>query len=226
MEGMINMSIKININNWKRKSTYLFFKDYTNPYISVISELDITNIYNIHKKYNYSFYGLMSYVSLKAMSNIEEFYVGYKQDDLNEIYRFDNLAISNTIINKDDCLDFTDYIEYKKGIELKDFLLRFSEKELEAINGNKEFNSVLDSHRIYATTLPNIKFSGFSEPINSNYNDSAIRLCWGKYYDNCDKKNINYSILVNHCFEDGKQIGEFFEALQYEIDLLGDYDEK
>ena len=46
----VTMKTKIDINSWKRKKQFIFFSNFTNPYASVTSILDVDKIVKISKK--------------------------------------------------------------------------------------------------------------------------------------------------------------------------------
>lgn len=58
------MKEKVDINTWNRKLAYTTFKDYTDPYTGIVAKLDVTNLVNLCKQYNLSFYGSMTYFVL------------------------------------------------------------------------------------------------------------------------------------------------------------------
>ena len=90
------MKIKIDIDKWKRKKQYAFFSNFTNPYASVTSILNVDKIVKISKKYKISFYGIMSYVVLKTLNEIDEF--KYVLED-NHIYKYDQINVSFSVLS-------------------------------------------------------------------------------------------------------------------------------
>ena len=49
------MRTKIDINTWKRKENYLFFKDFVTPFFSITVEMDVTKAYKKSKEKGYKF---------------------------------------------------------------------------------------------------------------------------------------------------------------------------
>ena len=95
------MRIKVDLDNWSRIKTYNIFSNYTDPYTGVVTKIDVTNIVKISKNEDISFYCLIVYSILKTMINIDEFKYGYvKENDIYNIYYFDNIAATMNVLNK------------------------------------------------------------------------------------------------------------------------------
>ena len=54
-------------------------------------------------------------------------------------------------------------------------------------------------------------------PMKYKLKDSIPRICWGKYFIQDGKYMIDYSIQVNHAFQDGYHLGLFINQLQEDI---------
>ena len=103
------MKTKIDINHWKRKRQFIFFSNFTNPYASVTSVLDVDKIVKISKSNKISFYGMMSYVVLKTLNEIEEF--KYVLED-NSVYKYDKINVSFSVLDSSNSINFSRTIEY------------------------------------------------------------------------------------------------------------------
>ena len=53
--------------------------------------------------------------------------------------------------------------------------------------------------------------------MNYEKTDSVPRICWGKYFLENNEYMIDISIQVNHAFQDGYHIGQFYNILQNSI---------
>lgn len=111
------MKSKVNITTWSRKLAYNTFSKYTNPYTGMVTKIDVSNLIDICKFNDFSFYGCMTYCALASMKDINAFSYGYgKENGKQFVYMFDSLATSVTVINKENELNFTRYIEYNQDI--------------------------------------------------------------------------------------------------------------
>ena len=127
------MRTKIDINNWKRKLAYETFSNFSDPYTGIVTKIDITKLVNFCKENKISFYGCMTYFVLKSMNEIDAFSYGYgKENDREFVYKYDSLAATATVINSDNGLNFTRYVEYDEDIS--NFLIKFSKATEDASN--------------------------------------------------------------------------------------------
>lgn len=212
------MKTKIDINNWKRKLAYETFSSYSDPYTGIVTKIDITNLINFCKQNKISFYGCMTYFVLKSLNDIDAFKYGLGKEDGNEfVYKYDTLAATATVINSDNELNFTRYVEYDEDIS--NFLIEFS-KATEDASNNVPYYKILgleNMNKINITCIPWITFSNFKDAIDFNEKNSKPKICWGKYYLDDDRYLIDISLLVNHAFQDGYHMGLFFNNLQQNI---------
>lgn len=212
------MKTKIDINNWKRKLAYETFSSYSDPYTGIVTKIDITNLINFCKQNKISFYGCMTYFVLKSLNDIDAFKYGLGKEDGHEfVYKYDTLAATATVINSDNELNFTRYVEYDEDIS--NFLIEFS-KATEDASNNVPYYKILgleNMNKINITCIPWITFSNFKDAIDFNEKNSKPKICWGKYYLDDDRYLIDISLLVNHAFQDGYHMGLFFNNLQQNI---------
>lgn len=212
------MKTKIDINNWKRKLAYETFSSYSDPYTGIVTKIDITNLINFCKHNKISFYGCMTYFVLKSLNDIDAFKYGFGKEDGNEfIYKYDTLAATATVINSDNELNFTRYVEYDEDILC--FLIEFSKATNDASNNLPYYkiSGLENMNKINITCIPWITFSNFKDAIDFNEKNSKPKICWGKYYLEDNRYLIDISLLVNHAFQDGYHIGLFFNNLQQNI---------
>lgn len=212
------MRTKIDINNWKRKLAYETFSKFSDPYTGIVTKIDITNLVDFCKQNKISFYGCMTYFVLKAMSEVDVFSYGYGKDDGKQfIYKYDSLAATATVINNNNELNFTRYVEFDDDIS--NFLIEFSKATEDATNNVPYFkiSGLENMNKINITCIPWITFSNFKDAIDFNEKSSKPKICWGRYYLEGDKYLIDISLLVNHAFQDGYHMGLFFNNLQQNI---------
>ena len=207
------MKTKIDINHWKRKKQFIFFSNFTNPYASVTSILDVDKLVKISKQNKISFYGMMSYMVLKTLNEIEEF--KYVLED-NNVYKYDKINVSFSVLDSSNSINFSRTVEYT---DFDKFIKLFNDAKTEA-ESNAEIQYVKDFNKCYFTCLPWIRFTSVENPMNYKIVDSVPRICWGKYFIENDKYMIDLSIQFNHAFQDGYHIGLFYNKLQENINLF------
>lgn len=212
------MRTKIDINNWKRKLAYETFSNFSDPYTGIVTKIDITKLVNFCKENKISFYGCMTYFVLKSMNEIDAFSYGYgKENDREFVYKYDSLAATATVINSDNGLNFTRYVEYDEDIS--NFLIKFSKATEDASNNIPYYkiSGLENMNKVNITCIPWITFSNFKDAVNFNERNSKPKICWGRYYLEGDRYLIDISLLVNHAFQDGYHMGLFFNNSQQNI---------
>jgi len=210
MEKLIVMKQKIDIDKWNRFKTYNFFKTFDNPYASVVSLVNVDNIVKISKKYDISFYGLMTYMAIKTINEIEEF--KYVLED-EEIYRYDSIDVTCAVLKNNNELNFTRIIKYS---EFDEFIDKFIEAKQEA-ESDEIVPYIKSYNKVYVTCTPWMRITGLNNPAKYNTIDSVPRICWGKYFLQNNEYYIDLAIQVNHAFQDGYHIGMFFSKLNENI---------
>lgn len=212
------MRYEIDINNWKRKKSYETFSKFDDPYTGVVTKIDVTNLVSLKEKTNQSFYGTMLYFILFTMNQLEQFKYGYgKHNGETLVYRFDEIAVTATMLQENGILNFTRYIKFSN--DYFKFIENFNEAKHDAEVGVDYYKikNLDDMNKVHATCLPWIKFSNFKDAINYSEKSSKPKVCWGKYYLEHDRYYIDFSILVNHAFQDGYDIAKFITNLQENI---------
>ncbi len=212
------MRVKVDINNWKRKLAYETFSNFSDPYTGIVTKIDVTNLLNFCKQNKFSFYSCMTYFVLKSMNEIDAFSYGYgKEEEKEFVYKYDTLAVTATVINGDNELNFTRYVEYNEDISI--FLMEFSKAKDDASNNVQYYkiSGLENMNKISITCIPWITFSNFKDAVNFNERNSKPKICWGRYYLEGDKYLMDVSLLVNHAFQDGYHMGLFFNNLQQNI---------
>ena len=61
---------ELDIENWNRKATYEFFKDFEDPFFNMTANIDVTELYSFNKKNNLSFSLTTLFYSQKTTNQI------------------------------------------------------------------------------------------------------------------------------------------------------------
>lgn len=206
----------------ERAKIYEWFKTFSNSTYSANVVMDITELVNITKKTNTSFFINMLYIVVKGLNSIPEMRMRYVKDKA-IIYDTINPAITvmtkaNTFENVrfkniDDYQGF--YNEAHKHIE--------SAKNQETLNSDN-YNPEDCYDEYYITCLPWITFASVTHPMpDDKQNQSIPRICWGKYYKENERYKINLNITVSHMFVDGYPLSKAFINIQEMLDNANKY---
>lgn len=202
---------EIDINKWHRNWQFNVFFSRSYPYLSVTSPVNIDYLVKLSKEIHISFYALMSYVTMKTIQEIEDFKYVLDKD---KIYKYDRVDATFTVLNNEKQLRFSPRVEFNEDLCV--FLERFlTAKKLaeEDVNLNDE----LENNLVYITTVPWMRITSMTNPMDEGNKDSIPRICWGKYFETAEGYNIDVSIQVNHAFQDGYHLGLFYNGIERNI---------
>jgi len=205
------MKQKINIDDWNRKKQFTFFSKFDNPYTGCTTLINVDNIVKYSKNNNISFYGLMAYFVINAINKIDEFKYVLEE---NEIYKYDKINATFSVLTSNNQINFSRIVEFNS---FNKFINDFIKAKEEAESG-KIISYEVAYNKCYFTCTPWMRVTSVQNPMNYKNMDSIPRICWGKYFLQNNKYMIDFSIQVNHAFQDGYHIGLLLNQLQCDID--------
>ncbi|MEC4003376.1 chloramphenicol acetyltransferase [Flavobacterium sp. SUN052] len=202
------MKQKLNLETWNRKEHFLFFKQMEEPFFGITTTIDCTNAYAKSKVLDVSFFTYYLHKTLEAVNAIEPF--RYRIID-NEIYIFDQIDASATILREDKTFGFS-------LIEFSENLKTFSEITFKEIARIQTTTGLLTTeypeNLIHFSALPWVNFTSFSHARSFSYPDSCPKISFGKMMIENGKKTMSMSIHVHHGLMDGYHVGQFVELFQ------------
>ena len=208
------MKEKINVETWERKRQYNFFSKFDNPYACVTTILKVDILVEYSKKNKISFYALLTYFTIKTLNKLDEFKYVLENND---VYKYDNIKVSFSVLTQNNQINFSRVLELSSfQMFVKEFMTAKLEAESEKNDTYEKVNNIC-----YVTCAPWMRMTSVQHPMNYKIKDSIPRVCWGKYFVKNNKFLIDYSIQVNHGFQDGYHIARFFHELQREIENFG-----
>lgn len=211
---MNNMYSELDIENWPRRTTYEFFKDYEDPFFNFTANLDVSSLHPFCKQYGLSFSLMALYYSLIAANEIREFRIRLFDGRLVE---FDRIHATQTILNDDETFSFA-YFEMKDDVFEFD---RAGKATLEKYKALKTFDVELDRvDLIYYSVIPWVSFTSFKHASRLDKSQTVPRIVFGKRFDVGDKKLMPLSVEANHTIMDGFHVGKFFTRFQEIVNSL------
>jgi chloramphenicol O-acetyltransferase type A len=202
----------VDLENWKRKAAYEFFKDYENPFFSITAHLDATALYGFCKANNLSFSLASLFYSLQAANEIEEFRLRIFDGRLVE---FDNLDATQTILQPDETFSFC-YFENCAGV------FEFNERGKAAIEKYKRLKTFdVESDRVdllYYSVIPWVSFTSFKNAMRLDEKQTIPRMVFGRMFEDGARKKLPHSVEVHHAIADGVHVGKYFMSLQEKYD--------
>lgn len=211
----------IDFATYKRRDHYTHFLQMDNPFVTMTCDIDITNYLNNAKKNNYPFFLYFQYAVVNVANRIKELKQRIKKGKIVEFEHCD----ASYIVSKED--GTYRYCNVCCNTDLNNYINCAKEKEKQAINEDHLIEEGDPDQYFYITCMPWVSYKSLNFPISNN-KFSVPSFGWGKYYkenyideDGSVKQRYKMpvTIMVNHALVDGKQICDFFNLLQEEVNL-------
>ncbi|MBB6498469.1 chloramphenicol acetyltransferase [Pedobacter cryoconitis] len=202
------MKRELDINTWKRKEHFHFFKQFEEPFFGVTVKIDCSEAYRIAKQAGQSFFLYYLYQSLKAANRIEAF--KYRIQD-EKIIIYDQVDASSTVNRPDGTFGFS-YFQFDGDAKVFHDQAR---ENMELISkGTSLFPPVLGDCVIHYSALPWIDFTSLSHARSFSFKDSSPKISFGKMTEEGGRKLMSVSVHVHHALMDGYEVGQFVEHFQ------------
>ena len=199
---------RLDLEKWKRKAHFNFFKKFDEPFFGVTVEVDCTKAYQKAKDLKHSFFLYYLHKSLTAVNQTESFRYRIEND---EVFVYDSVQASSTINRPDNTFGFS-YIPYHKKFE--DFVIE-ANKEIERVRSNNDLMPATSSENvIHYSSLPWLRFSALSHARHFTHKDSVPKISFGKVVLEGGKRKMPYSVHVHHALADGYDVGLHVDCFQ------------
>lgn len=208
------MSYKeLDMNEYKRKKHFDYFRSLFYPYVGVTVNVDITELLAAIKAKKSPFFLSVHYCVANAANQIPEFRQRISGDGIVE---YDYCRTSHTVALEngtycyctlDSRMPFPEYVTYAAGEQEK----ARQEKNVEDKDDVNEL--------IFISTLPSLTYNTLIQPV-PNPADSNPRITWGAYFTQDSKILLPVTVLCNHALVDGLHMSQFYKALESQIAAL------
>ncbi|OQY29269.1 MAG: hypothetical protein B6244_04610 [Candidatus Cloacimonetes bacterium 4572_55] len=198
----------IDMNTWKRKPQFDFFKEYDDPFFNICSNVSFKKCHDYAKEKNRSIFLATLFSSLKAANSIEEFRCRIVDD---QAVIYDVIHAGSTILNEDETFSFC-YFDYFP--EFDDFLTN-AQQILE--RNRKQRGLDPQDHRtdlVYYSLIPWISFTGINHARRFNSGESIPKIVFGKFSISNDDLMLPVSIEAHHSFVDGLHVAKYLDLFQ------------
>lgn len=204
----------IDIENWKRREEYLFFRTFQNPMVAVTVEVDCTLAYRRAKELNVSFSLYYMHAALVVANRIEE--LRYRQEG-EEVVLYDRVNLITPISIADGgyrsvLLPMEEELDafLKKAVPMVEAAKR---GEGSAHGENEHTRGV-----ILISVNPWYRFTSVQLGMPGKPHENIPIFTFGKVTVENGKWLMPVALSVNHGFAGGFQIGRFLEEFQRLLD--------
>lgn len=205
---------EVEIEKWKRKETFEFFRNFENPFFNLTAPVDATNLYRFCKNHQLSFSLSILFYSIQTVNEIPEFRLRLIEGKLVE---FEKIHATQTILNEDETFSFCYF-------ELQDNIFEFNESGKQSIAKYKQLKTFdVEAERldlIYYSVIPWVSFTSFKNATRLDFSQTVPRIVFGKFFEENGKIKLPHSVEVHHSMMDGIHVGKYFNLLQKKLDNL------
>jgi len=205
---------EIDLENWERRATFEFFKDFKDPFFNMAANLDVTRLYHFCKQNDMPFSIAALYFSIAMANEIREFRLRMIGETVVE---FDQVEATQTILNEDNTFSFCYF-------PLKDSLEEFVREGITAREKYRELKSFdVEKDRIdlvYYSVIPWVSFTSFKHANSGDNRQTVPRMVFGKMFEIGDRRLMPFSVEAHHCLMDGYHVGRYFNVLQEKLDSV------
>lgn len=201
------MSGFIDLDAWKHREHFKFFRGFAQPFFSVCIDLDITSLWRRSREPGGPPLFLATLFALMRAANAEEsLRLRIREGG---IWRHDRIAVSTTVLRDDETF----------GLALLAFTGDFATFQSEAERrisdvkrGRGLTDPVVDDDVVYHSTLPWLRFTSFSNALAGS--DSIPRVVYGKWSPCGERVVMPVAVEVHHAVMHGLDVARFYEQLQ------------
>ncbi len=198
----------INIDTWKRKEHYCFFKEFADPFFGLTVNVDFTAVYKHIKEDNSSFFLHSLHKIMEAANAVEEFRYRIENDQL---VCYDVMHAAPTVGRWDGTFSFS-FFEYNSDV---DIFVQNAKQAIDKVNNSSGLGLDEDYRAdvLYYSSVPWIQFTDMKHATSFGNNGAIPRISTGKCFHEEQKVMLPVSITVNHAVMDGLHISHFLDKL-------------
>lgn len=206
---------EIDLDNWNRKTTFEFFKDYPDPFFNITANIDVTRLREYCRSNGLAFSLASLFVSQEAANAVPEF----RRRIIGEnVVEFEIIHATQTVLNDDETFSFC-YFEQQPDIFEFDRCGRIAR---EKYRGIKSFD--VESDRIdliYYSVIPWVSFTAFKHASRLDNGQSVPRIVFGGIFeDSAGAVKMPVSVEVHHALADGLHVGRYFNGIQERLNSV------
>lgn len=200
----------VDIDTWKRKEEYLFFKTFRNPLVGITSEVDCAKAWENAKRWNIPVSLYYLHAALVAVNEIEEF--RYRQVE-GQVRLYERLDLFTPVLTPSENYRSV-AIPYQKDWE--GFIAQAHPVVERAKRGEGHAHGDGESRQdlVLISVNPWYRFTGIQLSDPADPHESIPIFTFGKITPEGEKRLMPVSLRVNHGFVDGFRIGRFLEKFQ------------
>ncbi|MDH3254548.1 MAG: CatA-like O-acetyltransferase [Acidobacteriota bacterium] len=198
------------IKDYSRQEHFDYYRRYRNPFYSMTFELEVTRLKAFVRHHGYRTYLNLCYFFTRAARGLEDY--RYRLH-AGEIVLYEELHPGLTVPAANGSFS---YLHLVYGPDVHAFNRR-AEEVMPDPDAKPDLTAAEHENFIFFTTIPEAVFTGFTHAWDEP-TDGAPRVAFGNLFERQDQLWVSVGIQVNHCFIDGRALGELTRRAQDAFD--------
>jgi chloramphenicol O-acetyltransferase type A len=201
--------IIVDCATWARADQFRFFRTYGKPHYAVTARIDVTRLLTRRKAEGLSPYRACIYAIGAGIHAVPELRMRFTGD---AVTLYDIVTLSMTVPLADGNFNYA-YVPFQQDFAAFDESCRTL---IEAARADAQLNanSGQRDDLAYLSCMPWLDYTSINNALPGP-DDCIPRVSWGKFVGGPDGRwSMAMTIEVHHALVDGRQVGQYFEAVQ------------
>lgn len=196
----------IDIENWKRKNHFNFYKDFPDPNFNICFTLDITPAYKFAKANQHSPFLVLMYLSSMACNSVDAFKI--RLNTQQQPYLINHIEPSATVAKADGIFNFCNM----KHCEVLGTFIDINSELVEKALNEAPLAVVENSdNQIFYSITPWLDFTSYKHAKGEGFFD-VPRIVFGKINTSNDKTTMPVSVELHHAIADAIDIARYEQS--------------
>ena len=205
----------VDLSTWARADQFRFFRTYDKPHYAVTSRIDITHLMARRKELGLSPYRTCVYAIGAGVHAVPELRMRFTGE---RVTIYDRIELSMTVPLPDGNFRYA-YVPYDPDRATFD---RQMAEITERVAASTELNANYGERNdlAYLSCMPWLDYTSINNALPGP-DDCIPRISWGKFVEGPDGRwSMAMTIEVHHALVDGRQVGDYFSAVQAALDAI------
>jgi chloramphenicol O-acetyltransferase type A len=205
----------VELATWQRADQFRFFRTYQKPHYAVTSRIDVTRLLTELKPQGVSPYRACIYAIGAGIHAVPELLMRFRSE---EVTLYDIVELSMTVPLANGNFNYA-YVPFHPDFAAFDAqCLRLTEAA--KTKSGLEANSGQRDDLAYLSCMPWLDYTSINNALPGP-DDCIPRVSWGKFVEvGNGRHSMAMTIEVHHALVDGRQVGEYFLAVQTALNTL------
>jgi chloramphenicol O-acetyltransferase type A len=205
---------RVDLATWPRADQFRFFRSYERPHYAVTSRVDVTHVLQRRREAGVSPYRACLYGIGAGIHAVPELCMRFRGE---EVTQYDRIDLSMTVPLADGNFRYA-YVPFDPEFAIFDARAAAIISEV-AADGTLNANTGQRDDLVYLSCLPWLDFTSINNAL-PHARDCIPRVSWGKFVEAGGRWSTAMTIEVHHALVDGRQVGDYFGAVQAALDAV------